>query len=76
MPLIFIFSPSPSTPYIYTRARKMQLNRVTTSIEKQSETAVPLTCQQPNSFAYSQQAVTIYAATRLCFRHKCAYLTP
>ena len=54
----------------------MQLNRVTTSIEKQSETAVPLTCQQPNSFAYSQQAVTIYAATSLCFRHKCAYLTP
>ena len=32
----------------------MQLNRITTSIEKQSETAVPLTCQQPNSFAYSQ----------------------
>ena len=54
----------------------MQLNRITTSIGKQSETAVPLTSQQPNSFAYSQQAVTIYVATHLCFRHKCAYLTP
>ena len=54
----------------------MQLNRITTSIEKQSETAVPLTCQQLNSFAYSQQAVAIYAATSLCISHKCAYLTP